>query len=107
MSRKWIAVIVVGLAIAAVVALFSPLASSHPDGLEKVAEDKEFIDKAEDPSYEIFPDYTIPGIDNEEVTTILSGLIGIAIVAAVCFGLMFLMRATRGSTKDTTSTKSG
>jgi hypothetical protein len=93
MNKKWIPVIVVGLAAALVVALFSPLASSHPDGLERVAEDEEFLHKAEDPSYEILPDYTIPGIDNEEVTTILSGIVGIAIVAAIGFGLAYVMKA--------------
>ncbi|HWC28790.1 MAG TPA: PDGLE domain-containing protein [Dehalococcoidia bacterium] len=103
MKKRWLTVIVVGLAAALVVALFSPLASSHPDGLERVAEDEAFIDKAEDPSYEILPDYSIPGIDNEEVTTILSGIIGIAIVAAVGFGLAFAMKALSKSSSGTSS----
>ncbi|MPZ23746.1 MAG: cobalamin biosynthesis protein CbiM, partial [Dehalococcoidia bacterium] len=64
-------IVVVGLAIAVAVALFSPLASSHPDGLERVAEDKEFIETAEDSPYEIIPDYTFPGVDNEDLSTVL------------------------------------
>lgn len=92
MNRKWLGVIAVGLALAVVVALFSPFASSHPDGLERVAEDKEFIDTAKDPSYSIIPDYAFPGIENEHVATILSGIVGIAIVAGVCFGLVFILR---------------
>ncbi|MPZ48795.1 MAG: hypothetical protein GEU75_05685 [Dehalococcoidia bacterium] len=88
-------IIVVGLGIAVIVALFSPWASSHPDGLEKVAEDKEFIGEAEDAPYEIIPDYTFPGVENEKVATILSGLVGIVIVAALGFGFAFLMKATR------------
>jgi MFS superfamily sulfate permease-like transporter len=33
--------------------------------------------------YELLPDYTIPGISNEAVSTILAGLVGLAIVAGV------------------------
>jgi hypothetical protein len=93
MNRRWLGVIAVGLAFAVVVALFSPLASSHPDGLEKVAEDKGFLEEGKGPSYEIIPDYTFPGVENESVSTILSGLVGIAIVAALGFGLALVLRA--------------
>jgi hypothetical protein len=96
MSKKWLSVILVGLGFAIVVALFSPLASSHPDGLERVAEDEAFLDKAKDPSYEIIPDYTFPGIENESVATIVSGLVGIAIVAAIGFGFAYGVRALSG-----------
>ena len=46
MNKRWMSVIFVGLGAALLVALFSPLASSQPDGLERVAQDKEFIDTA-------------------------------------------------------------
>jgi hypothetical protein len=95
MNKKWLGVIAVGFGLAIVVALFSPWASSHPDGLERVAEDEEFLQHAEDPSYEIIPDYAFPGVDNERVATILSGLVGIVIVSAVCFALVFILRAAR------------
>jgi hypothetical protein len=96
-NKKWLGVIAAGLGLAILVALASPWASSHPDGLERVAEDEGFIDKAEDPSYEIIPDYTFPGVEDERVATILSGIIGIAIVAGLGFGFMYLMRATSKS----------
>jgi cobalt/nickel transport protein len=92
MDRRWWGVIAVGLGIAVVVALFSPWASSRPDGLERVAEDEEFLDKAKDPPYEIIADYVFPGIENEKVATILSGLIGIAIVAGIGFAYMYAIR---------------
>jgi hypothetical protein len=92
MSSRWLPVIAVGIGIAVIVALFSPFASSHPDGLERVAEDEEFLEEAKDAPYEIIPDYTFPGVENEKVATILSGLIGIAIVAGSMFGLVYLMR---------------
>jgi cobalt/nickel transport system permease protein len=80
----WIAV---GLVIALIVVLISPLANPNPDGLERVAEDKGFINVAEDPSYEILPDYTVPFIENEALTTILAGLIGVVIVAGIGYGM--------------------
>ena len=107
MNRKWLGVIIVGIGLAVVVALFSPLASPDPDGLERVAEDEAFIDEAKDPPYEIIADYVFPGIENESVATILSGLIGIAIVAGVCFGLVLLMRLLRGDRGSTPTTPSG
>jgi putative exporter of polyketide antibiotics len=74
---------IVGLAIAAlVVIILAPLASPDPDGLERVAEDLGFLEQAREALYSIIPDYTIPGIDGN-LSTILAGLIGIAIVFAV------------------------
>ena len=96
-DKRWWAVIAVGLGAAIIVALFSPWASSHPDGLERVAEDKAFLEKAKDPSYEIIPDYVFPGVDNEKLATILSGLVGIAIVAGIGFSLAYAMRLTSKS----------
>ncbi|GIK67279.1 MAG: hypothetical protein BroJett018_50730 [Chloroflexota bacterium] len=72
-----------GLVLALMVVVFSPLASSHPDGLERVAEDHDFLDAAEGPIVEILPDYTIPVIHNEALTTILAGALGVLIVAGI------------------------
>ena len=76
----------------ATVALFSPLASSHPDGLERVAEDEGFIDRAEEAPYELIPDYAFPGIDNEAVATILAGLVGTGVVFGLAYGLAWVLR---------------
>lgn len=76
-------IVAVGLILALIVVIFSPLASSHPDGLERVAEDHGFLDAAKGPVYEILPDYTIPQIDNAAVTTILAGVTGVLIVAGL------------------------
>lgn len=81
-KRWWIA----GLVIALIVAVLSPLASPHPDGLERVAEDQGFIDLAQDPSYEIIPDYVFPGIASENVATILAGVVGTVILFVLMFG---------------------
>jgi hypothetical protein len=92
MSKGWL----IGLALALVVAILSPLASPHPDGLERVAEDMGFIEAAEDPSFEILPDYTIPGIENEALSTILAGVVGTLVMFGAVYGLSRLL-VRRGS----------
>ena len=85
MGRWWWAV---GIAIAAlVVIVLAPLASSDPDGLERVAEDVGFIEKATNFWGGLLSDYAIPGIEDPAVSTILSGLLGVAIVVAIVFVL--------------------
>ncbi len=77
---------VAGLAIAAlIVVILAPLASSDPDGLERVAEDHGFISQAQNFISGLLSDYAIPGIDDPTISTILSGLIGVAIVVGVMF----------------------
>jgi hypothetical protein len=92
--RFYVALVVVGLGIALGVAFLSPLASSDPDGLEKVAEDEEFIDEAKDAPYEVIPDYVFPGVENEDVATILAGIAGVLIVAVLTFVVAFVLRRT-------------
>jgi cobalt/nickel transport system permease protein len=69
-----------GLAFAVVLAILSPLASSHPDGLEWVAERTGFLDIARGPVYELLPDYVVPGISNGALATMAAGVLGIGIV---------------------------
>ncbi len=95
MSRgAMLTVTLIGLAIAVGLTLISPLASVHPDGLERVAEDHGFIERARDPLYNLLPDYTIPGLDGP-LSTILSGVIGLLIVFALAYGIMLLIRGRR------------
>jgi len=86
---------IVGLVIALAVTLVSPRASSWPDGLERVAEDKGFIDTAEDPFYEIIPDYVLPGIGSESLATILAGVVGVLIVFGIALGAGYALRSRR------------
>ncbi|MBN1439554.1 MAG: PDGLE domain-containing protein [Anaerolineales bacterium] len=86
-----------GLAVAALLAVFSPLASAHPDGLEWVAEQTGFLDTAQGPVYEIVPDYVVPGISNEALATILAGLLGVAIVAAAGFAVSRIRKGNPSS----------
>ena len=89
MKRKWW---MVGLLIALAVTLISPLASAWPDGLERVAEDKGFVEDAQDAPYEVIPDYVFPGIGNEAVATILAGIVGTLVVFGLAYGLGALLR---------------
>lgn len=86
-----------GLAIAVLLAVLSPLASAHPDGLEWVAEQKGFLDTAQGPLYEIIPDYVLPGISNEALATILAGIIGLLIVFGVALGVAYMRRGRQSA----------
>lgn len=84
MRRGNVALLVGGLAVALLVVLvLAPNASSSPDGLERVAEDQGFADSAEGSRFDLLPDYTIPGVDNEAASTVLAGTVGVLVVAAL------------------------
>jgi hypothetical protein len=83
---------VIGLLVALGVALLSPLASPHPDGLERVADDKGFLDQAQDAPYQVIPDYAFPGIENEAMATIVAGLVGTALLFGLGYGLAWALR---------------
>jgi len=87
----------VGLGIALLLAIFSPLASAHPDGLEWVAEQKGFLDVAQGPLFKIIPDYVFPGISNEAFATIIAGIIGSLIVFGVALGVAYARRSQKAS----------
>ncbi len=93
---KWPRWVWIGLLVALGLALLSPLASPYPDGLEHVAEEYGFIDKAGEAPFAIAPDYTIPGIENETLSTILAGLMGTGLLFAVGSGMAWLLRAPTG-----------
>jgi hypothetical protein len=84
--RWWI----VGYFVAIGIALLSPLASSSPDGLERVAEDQGYIDQAQDAPFSIIPDYVFPGIENEAIATMVAGVAGVTIIYALVAGLAYL-----------------
>ncbi|MFN8373639.1 MAG: energy-coupling factor ABC transporter permease [Anaerolineae bacterium] len=81
-GSRWIAV---GFVMALILTLASPLADPNPDGLERIAEDHGFLDTAQAPAYTLLPDYTVPFIDNEILTTIAAGIVGVIIVGGIGF----------------------
>jgi hypothetical protein len=87
--------VVTGLAVSLVLAGgVSYYASSHPDGLEKVAGDIGFLDSAKESAVEGGPlaGYGVAGVDNERISGGLAGVIGVASTAAVSFGLFYALR---------------
>jgi cobalt/nickel transport system permease protein len=72
-----------GILLALLIAAFSPLASSHPDGLEFVAEQRGFLARALDPTFRLLPDYSVPFISDPAFTTILAVSLGTVIVFVV------------------------
>jgi len=87
-------IVIGGAIITVILAVLSPLASSHPDGLEWVAEKTGFMSAARDSFYNIIPDYVLPGVSNETLATIAAGIIG----AIVVFVLAMAVARTRKKT---------
>ena len=105
--RRIPTIVFVALALAVAVGLataVSPYASSHPDGLEKAAGEKGFLDSGElhsiqdDPP---IPDYAFPGIGNARVATGVAGFAGTLGVFVVGFGIAWGLRRTRGTPSET------
>ena len=86
-SKWWLVALLACLA----VACLSPLASSSPDGLERVAEAKGFIGLGQEAPYHIIADYVFPGVSNEALATILAGILGTLILFGVAYGLAWLL----------------
>jgi cobalt/nickel transport system permease protein len=80
-------ILVGGSIIAVILAVVSPLASSHPDGLEWVAEQKGFLDTAREAIYNVMPDYVFPGIADPNLATIVAGILGSVIVFGVTYAV--------------------
>ena len=101
-DRRDYTFILVGIIAALVIAMFvSVFASSFPDGLEKVAENLGFINKAEQivpESIFLIPDYVFGAVDNELWQTSLAGMSGVLIILAV-FGVVYLIYKAAGKKK--------
>ncbi|ACV62034.1 hypothetical protein Dtox_1149 [Desulfofarcimen acetoxidans DSM 771] len=85
MKKLLLASFIVALLVAA---LLSPFASSSPDGLERVAEDKGFLEKGEGHNLisSPLPDYLIPGISDERLSTSAAGIAGTLITFGFLYG---------------------
>ncbi|PSO52002.1 MAG: cobalt transport protein [Cyanobacteria bacterium QH_8_48_120] len=87
------ALIIVGLGIALLIAVFaSPLASSNLDGLERVAENRNFANEAAEnapaqqlPFANIFEGYALKGVP-EGIATPLAGLLGTLAAFGLAWG---------------------
>jgi cobalt/nickel transport protein len=92
MSRR--AFFLTGLVVALVIAGFiSYWASSAPDGLNKVAEDKGLNVNESDSATADSPlaDYSTAGVDNERLSGAIAGVAGVAIVLVLAGGLFYVV----------------
>lgn len=93
----------IGLTVALLLSgVVSFYASSSPDGLEWVAEQKGFIDAATEHAaslYSPFVDYQVAGLSDARLSGGLAGIFGTLVVLGVGMGLMWLL----GRSKTTKS----
>lgn len=80
-----------GFIISIILVLLSPLASSFPDGLERVSELFHFSEKSENLISSPIPDYSLPFIKSDIFSTIFAGLIGVALIFILLYlsGILF------------------
>jgi hypothetical protein len=92
------ALLVTGLLVTLVLAgVLSFYASSHPDGLEHVAEQVGFSSTAEDHAASGSPlaDYGTKGVENERLSGGVAGIVGVLVVGALGGGLAWVLRRRR------------
>lgn len=104
------AFVIAGLGVALLIAIFlSPFASQNPDGLDRVAQDLKFEDKAiEDaparklPFFAVFDEYALRGVP-ESVATPLAGLVGTLATFGLAWGMGKLLVRKSDSSSDSSS----
>ena len=90
---RWIAlgIVVVALVLAGVVSFY---ASSSPDGLNRVAQDKGFADseKEHHAADGPFAGYATKDVDDQRLSGGLAGVVGVVVVLALAGGVAYAVR---------------
>ena len=95
-TRRFFAVaVLLSLLVAGVASYY---ASTHPDGLERVAGQTGFLDSAEDSAAADSPlaDYETTGVDDARLSGGLAGVIGVLVVLLLSAGLFRVLRRRDG-----------
>jgi cobalt/nickel transport system permease protein len=88
-SRGWV---LAGILITIGVVLLSPLASTSPDGLERVAKDLGFLQTGQTAPYKIIPDTFLAVLGSTPLSTILAGIAGLLVVLSLTWLLGRILR---------------
>jgi len=89
-KKFWLLGLLISMVIAGGVSYY---ASSHPDGLEKAAEEVGFLDNAEDSAVADSPlaDYGVAGVEDERLSVGLAGVLGVLVMVVVAGGGFMLL----------------
>jgi cobalt/nickel transport system permease protein/cobalt/nickel transport protein len=89
--RFFLAALLVSLLVAGVASYY---ASSHPDGLEYVAERTGFLDSAKDSATSDSPlaDYQTTGVDDARLSGGIAGVVGVLVMLLLSTGLFWVLR---------------
>ena len=88
MKKFVIVMLAASLVTAGVISYF---ASPRPDGLERVASDKGFLDRAKAPVFALLPNYSVPGLP-AFLSNGLAGIVGVLVTFGVVTGLGYVVR---------------
>ena len=94
--KKLLAVIVL---LVGFLAVFTPFASSNPDGLEKVAESLG-VEEGEPFWKGLMSDYSVEALKDPYVSTLLAGVLGTLLVLVASLALGFVIAKRAGSAKS-------
>ena len=89
-KKFWLLGLLISMVIAGGVSYY---ASSHPDGLEKAAEEVGFLDNAEESAVADSPlaDYGVAGVEDERLSVGLAGVLGVLVMVVVAGGGFMLL----------------
>ena len=90
-KKTWL----IALAACLLLAALSPLASSSPDGLERVAEDGGFAGLGAVSPLSVVAGYLFPGVRNEALATVLAGWLGTLTVFALAYAVAWFIYRLR------------
>jgi len=99
MEKKTKQFIIIGLAVAIIIAILAPfLASDNPDGLESAIEKILLPGAGEENIHESpMPDYTIPFLGETPISGSIAIIIGVIVTFALAYGLGYLLKSRKKS----------
>ena len=94
-ATKWVllGVAVVSLLLAGGLSYY---ASSHPDGLTKVSQDKGFAETEHRAGDSPLAGYSAENVDNERMSGAVAGVVGVLVVLGLSSGLAYVVRRRDG-----------